>query len=94
MKEFELIISGHWYARVDGNHIIRFDSKDLLDSGLEPEQYAAQLFAQAKFPNVTWHDFDQDIVHEKEQILGDLVIDPVWTLREYLKHDDSNSGND
>ena len=90
MKEYELVVSGSWYARVDGNHVIKFSERDLLDSGLEPEAYAKRLFDNAKYPEITWHDFNRNIVHETEQIMGDLEINPEWSLREYLKHDASD----
>ena len=91
MKEYELHINGYWYARVDATHVIKFDEKDLLDSGLEPEQYAKQLFDHAVFPKVTWHDFDQNIVHEQQQILGDVDIDPIWGLTSNGDRDNSSS---
>ena len=94
MKEYELLIKGHWYVRCDAVYRQTFNSKDLLDSGLEPEQYAARLFEHAKYPEVSWHDFSEDVQHEQEQIMGDLEIDPVWTLRSYLEQDSSSSGND
>ena len=90
MKEYELHIRGHWYARVDATHIIEFSEKDLLDSGLEPEQYAKRLFDHAQFPDVTWHDFSNNIRHEQEQILGDLEIDPVWVLKTCSEQDSSD----
>ena len=89
MKEYELHIRGHWYARVDAVFCQTFDDKDLLDSGLEPEAYAKRLFDNAHYPNVTWHDFNQDIVHEQEQIMGDLEIDPVWVLKTCSEKDSS-----